>query len=82
MKLAKKKKSSTQCSKGQVVFAMKQSGLAAKLDVVHWPFPVDTEGKDGQGWVSGERLLTRAHHTQASHTKVYKTSPAPAQALP
>lgn len=35
--------------KSDCVFAIKHSGLAAKLDVVHWPFLVDTEGKGRAG---------------------------------
>lgn len=52
MKLARKKLNSIlKKKKSDCVFAMKHGGLAAKLDVVHWPLLVDTErkGRAGKG---------------------------------
>lgn len=60
------------------MFAMKHSGLAAELHVVHWPFLVDTEGKVGEEGESREIPVTRAH-SSSSHAG---SEPSPAPALP
>lgn len=43
---------------------MKHSGLAAELHVVHWSFPVDTEGRKGRAERDQYPEPTTASHTE------------------